>query len=202
MLIDDVSNGVPGAVDSLLQKHLPGLRRFLSARAGALVGARESGADLAQSVCREVLQRIEVGNFEYRGEAQFKQWLYQAALFKIQDRRKYWLADKRAAGREVPMAGAGSGTGEGGLAEEAAAVHGATPSQDAALNEELEAIRRAFDQLPERYAAVLKAVHFEGRSHRDVAEELGTTEANSRMLLSRALARMAKLRASEGLGED
>ena len=197
-LVENLSRGAPGAVDSLLQRYLPGLRLFLRARAGALVGARESESDLAQSVCREVLQRLEGGDFEYRGEAPFKQWLYQAALFKIQDRRRYWLADKRAAERDVPLDVLAAGRSSAGAPGDVPLPNRTTPSEDAVLREELEAMRQAFERLPERYAHVLRCVHFEGRSHREVAEELGISEANSRMLLSRALARLAKLRAEQG----
>ncbi len=189
-LVERTSQGDAAALGVLLERHLPGLRRFLARRAGGVVGARESVSDLAQSVCREVLEDLEGERFEYRGEPEFKQWLYQAALYKVQDRRRYHGAEMRAGGREVAGRAPGS---EGSSSRLDFFRTLCTPSQEAMRQEDLDALQRAFERLPERYAAVIRLVHFEGRSHREVAEELEISEANSRVLLARAVARLAKL---------
>lgn len=49
--------------DSLFQRNLPRLVAFIRARAGKAIALRESAADLAQSVCREVLADLK--EFEY-----------------------------------------------------------------------------------------------------------------------------------------
>ena len=74
-------------------------------QAGHLVRAKESAADLAQSVCREVLERIGDGRFEYQGEAAFKQWLFQAAEHKMQNKHRFYRADRRDGAKEVRPAG-------------------------------------------------------------------------------------------------
>ena len=104
--VTDASNGDQPAVDALLARFLPGLQQFLARHAGALVRQKESISDLTQSVSREVLQHLRNERFEYRGEAQFVQWLQQAAVHKLQNRHRFYRAEKRDAGREVsPVAG-------------------------------------------------------------------------------------------------
>ena len=52
---------------------------------------------------------------------------------------------------------------------------------------------RAFAELPEKYRGVLELHHVEGLAHAQIAERLGITEPHSRVLLSRALARLASV---------
>lgn len=174
------SAGDPAALEQLMTAHLPGLRRFVRNRAGDLLEV-ESASDLVQSVCREALEALARERFEYQGEAEFKQWLYNAALFKLRNRRRYWRADRRDGARDAPPLSA----------DELRALSGASPSELALENEDLERLRRAFGELPEDYRRVIRRVRFEGASHRVVAAELGITEKASRGLLARALARLA-----------
>ena len=55
----------------------------------------------------------------------------------------------------------------------------------------MERFEQAFAALPENYRRVVEMHHVEGLSHADIAERLGIQEPHSRVLLSRALARLA-----------
>ena len=81
------------ALNSLFARNLPPLMAFIRMKAGGVVLARESISDLAQSVCREALMDAE--DFEYRGEAEFRNWLFLQATRKILDRARYLKAQKR-----------------------------------------------------------------------------------------------------------
>ena len=188
-LVTRASQGDAPAVDELLERFLPGLEGHLRREAGRLVGAKESTADLAQSVCREVLERLADERLEYRGEAEFRSWLYQAAAWKLQARHRFYLAGKRDARREVRP---GGGSEEGG-AEHAHFRISRTPSQDAMERESGERFQAAFRRLPERYREVVQLAVVDERPHAEVAQRLGISESHSRVLLSRALARLAKL---------
>ena len=178
------TDGDAGAVESLLERFLPDLDRFLRRRAGPLVLHRESGADLAQSVCREVLEHLADERFEYQGEAQFKQWLYRAAELKLKNRQRFYHRDRRDPGRETPQAES--------VAERLyRSLH--TPSQEAARHEEVERLERAFDELDEKARQVIAWFHVDGLSHREIAQRLGIQESYSRTLLARAMARLARL---------
>ncbi|MCA9320002.1 MAG: hypothetical protein KDB53_04670, partial [Planctomycetes bacterium] len=107
-VVTRASQGDPVAIDDLLSRHLPGLRAFVRLNAGAAIRAKESASDLVQSTCREILQ--DFGDFEYRGDAAFRHWLYTAALRKILDRDRFYRRDKRDRAREVsPPRGSSSG---------------------------------------------------------------------------------------------
>jgi RNA polymerase sigma-70 factor (ECF subfamily) len=72
-------------------------------------------------------------------------------------------------------------------------VASGTPSEVAALHEELDRLQEVLEQLPERYAQVITWAQIDGLGHAEIAERLGISETNSRVLLSRALARLASL---------
>ena len=87
-----------GDLEALLVEHLPYLRAYVRLRSNRAIRARESGTDLVQSVCREVLQGSS--GFEYRGDGAFRRWLCTAALRKIVERDRAMKTQKRDVRRE------------------------------------------------------------------------------------------------------
>jgi len=187
-LARSASEGDEAAIERLLDDHLPSLRGYIARRAGRLVRERESASDLAQSVCREVLERLRDGRLAYQGPEAFKSWLYRAAVMKLMTRHRGWQAVKRDAGRERRPADEGS---MAPTLEGLAVAGGPSPSEAAMRQEDLEAFGRAFERLSERYQEIVLLHHVEALSHGEIAARLETSEANSRMLLSRALGRLA-----------
>lgn len=183
-LVEEASRGDATAIEGLVARYLPELRRFVDQRAGRDLLRKESGADLVQSVCRELFQGLRDERFEYRGEAEFKQWLYGAAILKIEGHRRHWRAAKREAGREEPLA-----TDDG----RAPLAPSTTPSANAVLGEEKERLRAAIARLPEHYREIVDLAHLQGFSHAEIAARLSISESNSRVLLARALARLATI---------
>lgn len=179
-LLHAASQHDPAAVATLLEQHLPALRAFVRLKAGPMLLARESCSDLAQSVCRDVLEQAE--RFRFGGEAEFRKWLFTTAMRKIADRAEHWRAGKRDGQRE-----------RAGLDEQEilgfAGIY--TPSQQAAAREEVQRFEAAFAKLaPEKQEVVLMA-RLMGLSHAQIAQELGKTEVAVRSILSRALAEIA-----------
>ena len=195
-LVTSASQGDAHAVEDLLARYLPDLRGYLQRNAGALIAAKESSSDLAQSVCRDMLERLGSERFVYRGEAEFKQWLYNAALFKIRARQRFYLAARRDAGREVGPADASSTSSAPDLDPPADQLG---PGSAAELHEDVTRLRAALAQLPANYREVLLLANVDGLSHKQIADKLSISEANSRVLLSRALARLATLGVKLGL---
>jgi RNA polymerase sigma-70 factor (ECF subfamily) len=185
------------AMELLLQEHLPGLRAFVRLRLGRPLRAKEESGDLVQSVCREVLEHLD--RFQRPSEAGFRHWLYATAARKIQHRLEHWRAEKRDAGREVGLAPSSAGASRGpGLLDAYRSF--CTPSQEVASREEIARIEAAFDRLPEDYREVITLTKVAGLSHAEAARELGRAEGATRMLLSRALARLAELLESDAPG--
>lgn len=175
-------------LEEFLRRQLPRLAGFVRRRAGALLN-KESGSDLVQSVCREVLADFGAGKLELRGETPFQRWLYQAALLKLRDRRRYWAAEQRAADLRAPAAA--SAADHAARAAWLSSV--ASPSGELLRQEELAVVEACFAQLEPRQREVLELSRLEGKSHAEIAAQLSISEANSRMLLSRALARLTTL---------
>ena len=188
-LVKQASQGDRPAVELLLQRHLPGLRAFIRLRAGPMIRKRESESDLAQSVCREVLEHLD--KFQYGDETGFKRWLYTTALRKILHRYEYYAADKRNVMREVPGPAQGGTThGDASLLDSYRTF--STPTQHAMKREEVERVERAFDGLRDEQREVISLAHVVGMSRAEIAAQLGKSEGAVRTMLSRALAELAE----------
>jgi len=189
--VEDASRGDAGAVEALVEHYLPDLERFVARRAGAALLAKESSSDIVQSICREVFQRLATDRFEYHGEREFKQWLYGAALLKLAERARHWRAERRDAARELAPGSAC----DSGLPAAREPTASATPSASAIRHEDAQRVRAAITGLPEPYRGIVELAYIEGLSHKEIATRLSISETNSRVLLSRAVARLALLRA-------
>jgi RNA polymerase sigma-70 factor (ECF subfamily) len=178
-----LAEGDEAVLDDLLREHVPRLRGFVRLHMGGALRQREESIDLVQSVCREILEHRE--RFRYPGENGFRRWLYTTALRKIHTRIEHWGAQRRDPGREVPAP----------LLDELLDGYGSvcTPSREVAAREQVERIEAAFDALPGHYREVIALSRIAGLPHAEIAERMGKNEGAVRMLLSRALARLAEL---------
>lgn len=180
--------GDRAAVDALIERHLPELRAFVRLRAGDALRRRESTSDLVQSTCREVLTHLE--RFQFPDESAFRRWLFVTAQRKIADRADHYAAQKRAAAREERIAS------EAGAQDEALANcyrRFSSPSRRALLRDEIEQLERAFDALTEEQREIVTLAHVVGLSRAQIAEQVGKSENAVRIVLHRALARLAEI---------
>jgi RNA polymerase sigma-70 factor (ECF subfamily) len=172
-----------GAIEQLLVRQLPGLEAFVRLRMGAELRKHATPPDLVQSVCREVLE--DLSEFEYRGEAPFRHWLFTRAENKLKEKHRYHHREKRSSAREVAMS-------------DASTVMDAyrslvTPSRALEVNEAMAAVERAFDQLPDDYREAITLHKLCGLSHAEVAERMGRSEGAVRNLVYRGISRLALL---------
>ena len=167
------------AIADLLRAHLPRLKRFVRLRLGALLRRREDTLDIVQSTMREVLE--EEPRFEWRGEVEFRAWLFQVALNKIRQKGRFHGADRRAVERED--AGGSSATRFGDAVGDLA-----TPSRVAMAKEEVQRLETALAQLTEPQREVLTLARIAGLPHAVIAQRIGKSEVAVRQLLVRAMA--------------
>ena len=160
-------------LQELLERHLPDLRAYLRRRARGLLAARESASDLAQSVCREVIEHVD--RFEHGAEESFRAWLYRTAERKLVSRYRYYTAIKR----------------DGGPPESDGPLP-PTPSQQVAAREELAAAEAALARLEAPYREAILLSRIEGLSHAEIARRMGRSEGAVRNLVYRGLAQVAK----------
>lgn len=174
----------PQELEQLFTANLGHVRAFVRLRLDPATRSRESVSDIVQSACREVLGNVA---FEFRGEAAFRSYLCQAALHKIQARRRHWQADKRDAAREQ----AGDE-----VDQEVKNIYRTTmfdPLRKAIRGEEILRLEAAFDQLPEQYREALTLYRIVGMPLGQLAQHIGRTEGATKMLLSRAMARLTSV---------
>lgn len=172
-------------VDALFARHLPPLVAFVRARAGRAVAARESAIDIAQSVCREVLQ--DMGKLEYRSDEAFRGWLFMQASRKILDRNRFLHRERRDVSREQER---GPSDAEAESLLTAYATLG-TPSRCASAREELARIEAAVETLPEAQRDAVAMSRLMGMGYADIAQLMNLSESAVRGLVARGLAAIA-----------
>ncbi len=182
-LVQSASRGDPAAIDTLLVRHLPRLRAFVRLRVGPELRSRESASDIVQSACREVLMHQE--RFQYRGEDQFRRWLFTTALRKLADKVEYHRAAKRDVRRDHAQSDWGA------VAQSYADL--ASPSRQAMWQEQVERLERAFDQLADDHREVLTLARIVGLPHAEIATAMGRSEGACRALLHRATAQLGMI---------
>lgn len=187
--------GEPEAIAALIRRYQGELARYVARKAGSLVLKRESEDDLVQSSIREVLQALPKIEFE-GGEQGFKAWLFKAALRKVLDRQRFYRRKRRDIGREAP-AGTESSSGWSLDQLEYLRTRVLSPSEAVVHREDLERLAAAIDALPEMQRRALVLAYFDGCPHREIAARLDRTETAVRSLVSRALARLARLLLAE-----
>ena len=194
-IVEQASRGDGVAIDRLIERHLPALLGYVRLNADKFIRNKESCEDIAQSVCREVLEDLD--DFEYRGEGAFRNWLLRRARLKLVDRHRYWGAARRDPGREIDTSRLGSGKK---IEEIYAPI--CSPSEGAIANETIERLEAAFQKLPDNYREVIILSRIVGLEHEDLAREIGKTPTASRALLYRALVRLGTIMHQAYRGES
>ncbi len=177
--------GDRAAYDALFANNLPALVAFLRAKVGSELAGRESIRDLAQSVCREVLRDLD--RLEFRGEEQFRAYLFLQATRKVVDRHRYHKQEMRDPARVEALP---SDTRE---VAELGVYGGLTPSRVAGAKEELTRVEQALHLLPEAQRDAVLLSRVAGVGYAEIAAQKGITEAAVRGLVARGLARLAGL---------
>jgi RNA polymerase sigma-70 factor (ECF subfamily) len=153
---------------------------------GGVVGQHESVHDLAQSVCREVLEDLD--ELEGMSEESFRQWLFMQARRKVLDRHRYLTRARRDVGREVAP---GSDDEAGSLLDCYATF--CTPSRIAGARDELQRVEAAIAQLPDDQREAVAMSRIMELDYPEIAQRLGRTESAARGLVARGLAQLALL---------
>jgi len=169
-LVAGVRSGDEEALVALYRRYVQPIYRFVLAQVRAVPDAEDLTAD--------TFARMIDGLAGFRGEASFKNWLYQIARNAVRNHR-------RSAGYRltVPLA-----------ADLAAGDPPEAPAEasPAAAHAVLEVLR----PLPPRYRRVLELRFLEGHSIRETARRMGVTEANAKVLQYRALRKAAAARSA------
>ena len=141
--------------------------------------------DLVQIVLCEVVREFD--QFEWRGEAAFRSWLYGKTRLRLADRARYHGRQERDLAKEV---GLGQGHSEEMILGQAYREF-STPSAKLVRMEEIEQLEAAFERLTEGQREVLSRAFLLGMTSRQIGEELGIAEETARKRKTRALVKLA-----------
>jgi RNA polymerase sigma-70 factor (ECF subfamily) len=176
-LIERIRGNDPQAWTELYRVYHDELLFTIRMNLGSKLRAALQSEDVLQSVALEAFKALP--GFEHRGTGSLSAFLRRLVLNKIRDRADHFGAARRA---------------------------GAVPLTDTVLErlgsgaepryydgERFERLERGLRALPEDMRAVLLLRKVEGLSSREAAERLGRSDAATRKLYSRALARLSLL---------
>lgn len=181
------------ALAEFLQSHRPQLMAFIERQLGTALRRKVEPDDIFQETSAEALRALPGADLSDREPFS---WLCQIAERRIIDlHRKFFDAQKRDAGREVPLAG-GSETGQAGLINMLVASM-TTPSKAFSRNAREARLQDAIAALPEEQQTALRLRYVENMPSKQIAERLGKSDAAVRVMLTRSLKKLQELLGDE-----
>ena len=195
-LLDEARQGDGQAVEALLARHRPALRRMIELRLDPAIVQRVDASDVVQEVMLEASQRLR--EFLTRPVMPFHLWLRHIAKDRLIDaHRKHHRAKKRGVNREQPLARP-AWAQQSSLDLAAQLVDQELTPASAAMRRELEQrLHDALAHLDEDDREMILMRHFEQLANQEVAGVLGLTEAAASMRYLRAVRRLRDLMTQE-----
>lgn len=166
-LVRRVAVGDEMALTILYRRHVAAIYRFILAQ----VRAVQDAEDLTSDTFARMLRSLAA----FRGEASFRNWLYQIARNGVRNHRRsasYRLTVPLPPTLSVPLR---------------------TELEPSSANEAAAAALAVLQPLPPRYRQVLELRFLEGRSIEDTATHMGISVSNAKVLQHRALRKAAML---------
>lgn len=165
-LVQAIRSGDEAALSILYRRYVQAIYRF--------VLAQVRDADDAEDLTSDTFARMLHGIGQFRGDASFKNWLYQIARNAVRNHR-------RAAGyrRSSP------------LTANLAQVEVEGSADEFTDQAEITAALELLQPLPPRYRQVLELRFLSGLSIEETAGRMGITMANAKVLQHRALKKAA-----------
>jgi RNA polymerase sigma-70 factor (ECF subfamily) len=184
------------ALSKLLALHHPGLRAHLEARMEPALRACLEPEDVLQQAYLAAHQNLD--RFEDRGPNAFLNWILTIVDNKLADARRAVHRRKRDIARERAAPAGGASESCFNLLEQLYA-HSGTPSRVIRREEAVGALLASLSRLSDVHQQVIQLRFLDGRPVRDVAAQLGRSEAAVVKLTQRALEELRRL--MDDLGE-
>jgi RNA polymerase sigma-70 factor (ECF subfamily) len=153
-------NGDTQAYAELLQETARLLRPFLSRRIYA--------STEVDDVLQEILISIHKARHTYDGQRPYKPWMYAIAKFRLQDHLRAHYADQLHG------------------AEDLSELEEILPDDVTETGFNYESISEEVEKLPEKQAMILRLMHQEGYTSKEVAEKIGMNESAVKVAAHRA----------------
>ena len=153
-----------------------------------MLSNREDARDLAQEVFLTVYQSLD----RFRGEAQFRTWLYRVTLNRCRDeiRRRGTVKHTRPLSLDGIAGAADADEGASGIEP---AAREPSPEAEARGRETQALVRKAIDRLPEELREALLLRDTQDLAYEQIASVLEVPVGTVRSRLNRARTRLAEL---------
>jgi RNA polymerase sigma-70 factor (ECF subfamily) len=178
------------ALAEFIEGHRPQLMAFIERQLGTALRRKVEPEDVYQETSAEAVRALPKADF---GDREVFSWLCQIAERRIIDlARRFFGAQKRDAGREVPLGTPGGDSDQPGLINMLVASM-TTPSKAFSRNAREAKLHAAIEQLPEQQRDALRMRYVENLPSKEIAERLGKTDAAVRVMLTRSLKKLQEL---------
>jgi RNA polymerase sigma-70 factor, ECF subfamily len=168
-LVDRARAGDEAALDSIVARHY----RAVYEVAYRILGEPEAAADATQDAFVKAVRALDT----FRKDASFRTWLLRIAANTARSAGR-----KTTSRREVVL--------EPGLHE---AVGGPDPEREAMTRTEADRAAAALQKLPEKQRLAVSLRIYQGLSHREIAEVLGSSEGAARVNYHLGIKRLREL---------
>ena len=185
-IIDRLKTGDEVAASEFYARYGPLLERVAAAQLQSRVLRRVEPGEVAHSVCRTFLRRVQGGGFSLDAGDDMWHLLCAITVAKARKQARFHLAHKRALGREKQPA---DGAVEDGAVDATAfelADRAPTPLQSA---EFIDTFRHLLAQLDDEERRIV-GLKLDQRSHAEIAVECGCSERTVRRIVKRLEARL------------
>lgn len=190
--------GDADALARFLESHRPQLMAFIERKLGTALRRKVEPDDVFQETSAEAVRALPTTEL---GDRDPFSWLCQISERRIIDlHRRFFDAQKRNAGREVPL-----GTPGGSESQQAGLINllvasMTTPSQAFSRNARELKLLAALEKLPAEQREALRLRYIESLPSKQIAERLKKTDAAVRVMLTRSLKKLQELLGDEITG--
>jgi RNA polymerase sigma-70 factor (ECF subfamily) len=194
-LLDLVRQGDRQALDQLLVRYRPEVHAYVDARLDPRVRPRESASDVVQKTLIEVVRRMD--DYLRREPMPFHVWVRRTAHERLEkDHRFHRQAERRSVHREEYLPRRSSLRLVRPLL-----ARGPAPDEEVAAREFARRVSQAVARLGEADREILLLRHVDDLPFDEAAGVLGIEPAAARRRYGRALLRLRKVLAEQGLLE-
>ena len=179
------------ALAEFIQGHRPQLMAFIERQLGTALRRKVEPDDVFQETSAEALRALPSTDL---GDRDPFSWLCQIAERRIIDlHRRYFDAQKRDAGREVPLGSGGSTESRPAGLINMLVASMTTPSQAFSRNAREANLNAALQKLPEEQREALRLRYVENLPSKEIAAKIGKSDAAVRVMLTRSLKKLQEL---------
>lgn len=164
---------------------------FIERQLGAALRRKVEPEDVYQETSAEAVRALPTANL---GDRDPFSWLCQIAERRIIDlHRRHFGAQKRDAGREVPLGSGGNSDLEPAGLINLLVASMTTPTQAFSRNAREERLLAALAQLPAEQRSALHFRYIENLPSKQIAQRLQKSDAAIRVMLTRSLKKLQEL---------